>query len=82
MGKIARMDPKLPSKGWDVPWPTPSTRISKSRFFKVDCVAFKTTCPEDDSGEAFAELIRAKTLKVCTMYTPKKCEPTVSPLTN
>ena len=27
-------DPKPPSKGWDVSWPSPSTHISKSRFPK------------------------------------------------
>ena len=46
---------------------------------KVDWEALKTTCPENDSGAAFAELIRAKTLEVCAMFTPKKSEQTVSP---
>ena len=40
----------------------------------VDWEALKNTCPEDDSGAVFAELIRLKTLEVCTLYTPKKWE--------
>ena len=35
MGSIARMDPKLPSKCWDVSWPSPPTPSSKSFFSKV-----------------------------------------------
>ena len=46
---------------------------------KVDWKAIQATCPEDDSGSAFAELIRLKVLEVCTLYTPKKSETTVSP---
>ena len=45
----------------------------------VDWEALKNTCPEDDSGAVFAELIRLKALEVCTLYTPKKSQPTVSP---
>ena len=32
MGSNARMDPKLPSKFWDVSWPPPPTPSSKSFF--------------------------------------------------
>ena len=37
---------------------------------------------EDDSGAAFAELIRLKTLEVCTLYNvhPKKSQLTVPPI--
>ena len=35
MGSIARMDPKLPSKCWDVSWPSSPTPNSKSFFSKV-----------------------------------------------
>ena len=34
MGSIARMDPKLPSKCWDVSWPSPPTPSSKYFFPK------------------------------------------------
>ena len=46
----------------------------------VDWEALKNTCPEDDSGAVFAELIRLKKLEVCTLYTPKKSQPTVPPI--
>ena len=32
MGSNARMDPKLPSKFWDVSWPPPPTPSSKTFF--------------------------------------------------
>ena len=34
MGNIVRMDPKPPSKDWDVSWPSPSTHILKQKFPK------------------------------------------------
>ena len=43
-----------------------------SIFRELDSVNWedlKNTCPEDDSGAGFAQLIRLKTLEVCTLYT-------------
>ena len=49
---------------------------------KVDLKAIQTTCPEEDSGSAFSELIPLTVLKVFTLHTEtwkEMSESTVSP---
>ena len=36
MGSIVRMDPKPPSKGRDVSWPSPPTLLAQNLFFQID----------------------------------------------